>query len=146
MSTHDLPPWLELSHTHASLRLDEARVAGVIAAVLAGEDRSFEALGVILADRETVLDLNRSFLQHDYPTDVLSFLIEPDDGASPLQGEIYIDLDTALERHAEFGATFEEEALRYIVHGLLHLIGYDDATEADKTHMHRLEDRYLQGR
>lgn len=111
--------------------------------MLLDENRTCEALGIILADRDTVLELNRTYLQHDYPTDVLSFLIEPDDGASPLQGEVYIDLDTALERHEEFSASFEDEALRYVIHGVLHLLGYEDDTEAARRRMHDLENRYL---
>ncbi len=139
------PPshWLELIHAHPSLRLDEARLVALVEAVVDDTDRTFESLGVILADRETVLELNQTFLQHDYPTDVLSFLLEADDGASPLQGEIYVDLDTASERHEEFGSSFEDEAFRYVIHGLLHLLGYEDDSDAAKQQMHDLENRYL---
>ena len=99
-------------------------------------------LSVVLADHATVLELNRAYLQHDYITDVLAFALSDD----PLEfdGEIYIDLDTAAERHTEFGTTYEREACRYAVHGLLHLLGYDDHTPDGKAHMHVLEDQYLE--
>lgn len=62
---------------------------------------------------------------------------------SPVRGEIYVDLDTAAERAPEFETTFEEEAARYLVHGLLHLMGYDDQDEEGQRRMRELEDRYL---
>jgi len=136
-------PWLELVHAHATLRIDDDRLTRLILALLEDENRTCESLGVILADRQTVLELNQTYLQHDYPTDVLSFLLEPDDGVSPLQGEIYVDLDTALERHEEFSASFEDEALRYVIHGLLHLLGYEDDSQDARQRMHEIENRYL---
>jgi rRNA maturation RNase YbeY len=54
-----------------------------------------------------------------------------------------VDLDTAAERHDEFDTTFEREAFRYAVHGVLHLLGYDDASDAERTAMRETEDRYL---
>ncbi|RMF64358.1 MAG: rRNA maturation RNase YbeY, partial [Bacteroidetes bacterium] len=120
------------------------RLDRLVRRVLDGEGIAWHYVGVILTDHATVLDLNRAYLHHDYLTDVLSFnLSGPDDAL--LTGEVYVDLDTAAERHAEFGVTFEEEVFRYVVHGLLHLAGYEDATPAEKAAMHALEDRYLAG-
>lgn len=68
----------------------------------------------------------------------------PADGEGPVvEGEVYVDLDTAAERHQEFDASFEEEVHRYVVHGVLHLCGYDDATESGAAEMRRRENRYL---
>ena len=133
---------LLIAHTHPTLRLDEAALRRLILCVVEAEARTVHYLGIILADHETVLDLNRAYLAHDYLTDVLSFpLGEADDDA--IDGEIYVDLDTAAERHEAFASSFEDEARRYVVHGLLHLMGYDDATPAEQNTMRRLEDRYL---
>ena len=57
---------------------------------------------------------------------------------------MYVDLDTAAERHEEFDTTFEREAYRYVVHGVLHLLGYDDATEDGQQTMRALEDEYVE--
>ena len=135
-------PTLLIEHTHPTLRLDEDALRRLVACVLAGEARPARYLGIILADHQTVHDLNRDYLSHDYRTDVLSFSLA-DDPAGPLDGEVYVDLDTAAERHDDFGATFEEEARRYVVHGLLHLLGHDDATDDARAAMRRLEDHYL---
>ncbi len=142
-------PPLAVEHVHPHRRLDEAAVRALAEHVLRAEGCALRYLGVILADHATVRTLNRLHLDHDYETDVLSFPLAPDDesaraeGARAVDGEVYVDLDTAAERHAEFEETFETEALRYVAHGLLHLIGYDDADAAGRRRMRRLEDRYL---
>ena len=132
-----------VENAHPTLRLDPDRLAATLVAAVAGEGRSLGDVTVVLADHATVRDLNRSWLDHDYDTDVLSFWLGADDGSGPVDGEVYVDLDTARERHAEFGAGFDAEATRYALHGVLHLLGYDDATPEQKAAMHVMEDRYL---
>lgn len=109
------------------------------AAVFEGEGHSLQALSVVFADHETVLALNREWLGHDWHTDVISFLLEED----PIEGEIYVDVDTALERHDEFNTTLRTELERYVIHGMLHLCGHDDASQEQRNAMRALEDRYL---
>lgn len=133
---------ITIEQVHADLHLDEQLLRQLIRHVAEAERCSLGTLSVVLADHETVLPLNREYLDHDYHTDVLSFDLS--DAPDRIDGEIYVDLDTAAERHDEFGATFEEEAYRYVVHGLLHLIGYDDGTPDETAAMRRLEDRYLE--
>jgi rRNA maturation RNase YbeY len=60
-----------------------------------------------------------------------------------VEGEVYVDLDTAAERHEEFDTSFEREAYRYVIHGLLHLMGYDDATSEGQETMRQKENQYL---
>lgn len=132
---------LVLENLHPAYRVDKSALRRLVQRVLAGEQAAARYVGVILADHATVHDLNRTWLHHDYDTDVVSFRLSNLD--QPLEGEVYVDLDTAAERHAEFGATFAAEVERYVVHGLLHLVGYDDATPPEKAVMHALEDHYL---
>ena len=118
---------------------DEALL--LVEQVMAGESVRWTSIGVILAGHELVTDLNRTWLSHDYHTDVLSFLV--DDSEAGLEGEVYVDVETARERCAEFNTTVREEVARYIVHGLLHLAGHDDATAEGSRLMTALENRYL---
>jgi len=119
----------------------EDRVGELVMRVLTGEERLHSDINIVLAGHERVLELNRSWLEHDYHTDVLSFLLESD----PIEGEVYVDVETAAERHHEFDSSLTAEIERYIVHGVLHLCGYDDSTDAERDVMRRLEDRYLNG-
>ncbi|MEM8599725.1 MAG: rRNA maturation RNase YbeY, partial [Bacteroidota bacterium] len=136
---------VEVVPAHPSRRLDPALVAATVQRVLDGEGFAARAVSIVLTDHATVLDLNRAWLDHDYTTDVLSFNLDEDALAEHLvEGEVYVDLDTAAERAPEFGTTFEAEAVRYVVHGVLHLVGYNDATSTQRAAMRVLEDRYLQ--
>ena len=140
---------LSIEQAHPSRRLDDATLRQVIRHVLTAEGATLVHLSVVLAGHETVRRLNRSYLNHDYNTDVLSFSLR--DGPSPdssgadeqVEGEVYVDLDTAAERHEEFDTSFEQEVHRYIIHGVLHLLGYDDATEPGQETMRQKEDHYL---
>lgn len=132
---------ITVEQAHAHRHLDEHLLRRLIRHVAAEEHGTLGTLSVVLADHDTVHTLNREYLDHDYVTDVLSFDLS--DTPERIEGEIYVDLDTAAERHHEFSATFEEEACRYVVHGLLHLFGYDDRTPAERATMRRLEDAYL---
>ncbi|PSQ81395.1 MAG: rRNA maturation RNase YbeY [Bacteroidetes bacterium QS_1_63_11] len=141
---------LSIEQDHPSRTLDESVLEEVIRHVLAAEDATLVHLSVVLTDHATVRRLNRSYLDHDYNTDVLSFSLR--DGPDPVrtdaedsavEGEVYVDLDTAAERHAEFDTSFDREAYRYVIHGMLHLVGYDDATAAAQETMREKEDRYL---
>lgn len=135
---------LEVHEAHPSLRLDADRVRAVVEAVCAGEGARIASLGVVLGDHDLVHDLNREWLGHDYETDVVSFVLDEEAPArGEVDGEVYVDLDTAAERAPEFRVTMEHEALRYVAHGVLHLVGHDDATEAERAAMRALEDRYL---
>jgi len=135
---------LEIHTAHPTCQLDLATVETAVNAVCQGESVRIASLSIVLADRETVWAVNRDWLQHDYPTDVVSFVLDEEaQTRGEIDGEIYVDLDMATERAGEFDATSEHEALRYVVHGLLHLVGHDDATDEARAAMRGLEDRYL---
>ena len=118
---------------------DHTRLSRLAALVFSGEKHTLASLGIVFGNHETVLALNNTWLGHDWHTDVISFLLEED----PVEGEIYIDVETAQEQHEEFGVTIHQELERYAVHGMLHLCGHDDATTEQRDAMRSLEDRYL---
>lgn len=137
---------LSIQHDHPALEVDPEALEHLVRYVIDAEGGRLVHLSVVLSDHETVRSLNTTYLDHDYDTDVLSFSLREEtdeDGPPVVEGEVYVDLDTAAERHEEFDASFEEEARRYVVHGLLHLLGYDDQTPSGQKTMRTLEDQYL---
>lgn len=100
-------------------------------------------IGIVLVDNETIQQYNRDFLQHDYPTDVISFPIEDRLADGHLEGEILACTQVALDRATEFGWSPQEEILLYVVHGILHLVGYDDTTPEERQLMRQKEKNYL---
>ena len=97
-------------------------------------------ISIIFCSDPYILDINQRYLQHDYFTDIITF--DYCEG-KVLSGDLFISIDTVRENAAEYGASFEEELNRVMVHGLLHLIGYDDHTPAEQQEMRSKEDYYL---
>ena len=97
--------------------------------VIRDEGRVPGDLLFILSDDESVLNINREFLKHDSYTDVIAF----DDSVGEIvSGEIYISIDTVRKNAREYGCSIREETVRVMIHGLLHLCGYDDIQEKDR--------------
>ncbi len=107
------------------------------------------ALSVVLVDDAAMIDLHRRFMDEASTTDVLTFDLRDDAdagdaaGAAGVEGEVYVCLDEARRCAAEYGHNVERELLLYAVHGLLHLLGYDDHTPDDHQRMHDKEDELL---
>tara|TARA_Y100000590_G_C15612156_1_gene974263 strand:+ start:598 stop:1026 length:429 start_codon:yes stop_codon:yes gene_type:complete len=96
---------------------------------------------IIMSDDETLRKFKLNFFKQDVLTDVIAFNLE--DKGEPIEGEIYISLNRVKENAKEFNEELIDELKRVIIHGCLHLIGYDDSTIQEKKQMTSLENRYL---
>lgn len=104
------------------------------------EIRRIGNISIIFCSDNYVLDINQKYLQHDYFTDIITFDYCEGDR---LSGDLFISVDSVRENSVEFGAEFKDELNRVIIHGLLHLVGYDDHTEKDIKLMRSKENYYL---
>ena len=105
-------------------------------------------LGITLVAAPQMTHLNRSFLQHEGSTDVITFdHSEPGtrnlELGTAVHGEIFVCVDDAIVQSRQFRSTWQSEVVRYVVHGVLHLLGYDDRRAADRRKMKREENRLL---
>jgi len=106
------------------------------------EKRPLAELSFVFCDDDYLLGINRSYLNHNYFTDIITFdLTEPD--SQLVTGEIYISIDTVRENSVRFNCSFREELHRVIFHGCLHLCGYGDKKRGDKVQMRLKEDFYM---
>jgi probable rRNA maturation factor len=96
-------------------------------------------INIVYLDDKNIKPINKQYLNHNRPTDVISFTIE----TSPLTGEIYMGVETAKKQSMDYKVSFTNEILRLAVHGCLHILGYDDSTEDLRHEMHLLEDKYI---
>ena len=108
--------------------------------VAESEVRSLGDIGIIFCSDNYILDVNMKYLQHDYFTDIITF--DYCEG-SKLSGDLFISIDSVRDNAAFYGTEFEDELNRVIVHGILHLIGYDDHSESEHAMMRSKEDYYL---
>ena len=118
----------------------EAEVSAWVKSTAATYNKVVGDINYIFVDDETMLDINRRFIGHDYYTDHIGFDYSEDDA---LSGDIYISLDTVKTNAEKFGATFDEELRRVIIHGLLHLCGLRDMTDEERQQMQQAEDKAL---
>ena len=147
---------LDITDQQTFLAVDHDRLRTAIARVLTAERIDSAEISLALVDDSEIHRVNREFLGHDYPTDVISFRLndeaapshpcpESSDGAPRLEGELIISTETALREAAAHGWSPADELLLYVVHGLLHLCGYDDLTDEARPVMRAREREVLAG-
>ncbi len=108
--------------------------------VAESEVRTLGDIGIIFCSDNYILDVNMKYLQHDYFTDIITF--DYCEG-NKLSGDLFISIDSVRDNAQFYGTEFEEELNRVIVHGILHLIGYDDHSESEQAIMRSKENYYL---
>ncbi len=128
---------IDVADRQEALKVDRRRIVHAVEMVLHEAGVARAEISVAVVDDATIHALNRQYLEHDYATDVLSFVLEraPDE----LEGEVIVSAETAASRAPEFGWTACEELLLYVIHGTLHLVGYDDGTSDDRETMRARE-------
>jgi probable rRNA maturation factor len=127
------------------LRIARARIAAAAQAALEAERCGHLDVSVTVVGAERIHALNRDHLGHDYPTDVISFTLREEGDPDPLLGEVVVSSDRAREEARARGIGADEELLRYVVHGVLHLLGWEDDTPGKRRRMHARQERVLAG-
>ncbi|MGL4511555.1 MAG: rRNA maturation RNase YbeY [Lacipirellulaceae bacterium] len=130
-----------IANQQNTLAIDEARLTAAARDVLAEHGFARGELSIAVVDDPTIQALNVRHLQHDYPTDVLSFCFDED--ADRLEGEVVVSADTAVRNAAEYGWPAADELLLYVVHGVLHLVGLRDKGDEDSRAMRAAELHFL---
>jgi rRNA maturation RNase YbeY len=114
-------------------------IAHWIEEAIENEGFSLARIDFVFCSDAFLLDINIRHLGHDFYTDIITFPLNED----PLLAEIYISIDRVQENAAKLKVTFDEELHRVMIHGVLHLCGYDDHEEEDVRIMRKKEEAYL---
>ena len=124
---------IHLTNEQKKVRIPATKVRRIAAQILGRKN-----LSIAFVTNAAIRKINRRFLNHDFVTDVISFPLGTD-----LVGELVISAEYAAAEAAKRKIPVEEELLRYVAHGILHLLGYDDHRPADKTRMWARQEREL---
>lgn len=128
---------IEIADRQRATTLDLERIRAAADEILRAEDRLAAEISIAIVANAEMQELNRRYLHHDWPTDVLSFRF--DDPGEPLSGEVIVNAELAAEVAAQYDWAPADELLLYLVHGLLHLCGYDDGNPQSLRRMRRRE-------
>lgn len=132
---------IEIAMQHA-IRLDETLLADIVRRILLDHQVDAAVISIAVVDDPTMRQLNRKYLNHDYETDVLSFVLDRNLENGSLEGEIIVSAETAIRVAARLGIACGDELALYVIHGALHLVDCDDQDPANRRYMRMAESRY----
>ena len=112
----------------------------VIEKVISDKGKISGDLVFVITDDKSLLEINKEFLQHNYYTDVITFNYNE---GGLINGEVYISVDTVKANATNYGVSLNNEIIRVIFHGTLHLCNFDDKSMEEKLLMGKMEDKYL---
>ena len=128
-----------ISNDSSLQRVPRALISRAIVLTATAHGRPRGNISIVVLGDRAIRAINKRFLGHDYATDVITFPLDD----LELDGEIYLSADTAARQAREYGVGRTNEILRLVVHGVLHLVGFDDATPQQRQRMHEEENLIL---
>jgi probable rRNA maturation factor len=132
---------IEITNLQSDVPIEEERLCEAVRSILEAHAIEKAQVSVAVVDDPAIAALHLKYLDDADPTDVLSFLLESTDEF--LEGEIVVSADTAAANAPQYGWSAANELLLYVIHGTLHLVGYDDGTPEQQTHMRAKEREFL---
>lgn len=148
---------IEIANHQSAMEIDPEQIRNVVESTLRAEQVCRAQISIGIMDDQAIHEVNRTHLNHDYPTDVISFLYDSEvedeslhtagtfRGAGlSLDGEVVVSTETAMREAKRHHWSAQAEVTLYLVHGLLHLCGYDDLTDEEQVLMRAREREILQ--
>lgn len=129
------------NHGISSNLKDKLLLKTFLSSIFAEEKVVFKSVSYIFCKDDYLLKLNERYLNHDTLTDILTFTLSG--SFLPIVSEIYISIERVKENAAELNVNYETELRRVMIHGILHLCGYEDFSDSKKAQMRSKEDYYL---
>jgi probable rRNA maturation factor len=116
------------------------KISKFINKVIEKENMVSGDLRFVITSDDYIREINNEFLKHNYKTDIIAFNYN---SGILINGEIYISIDTVKENALNYRVSLNSEIKRVIIHGILHLLGYDDKTSAGRSEMRKLEEDWM---
>jgi rRNA maturation RNase YbeY len=126
-------PEVTVSGRKRGIKTDAAQL---VLSILGSEKAAGSGINIVFTDNAAIKRINLEYRGKNYPTDVISF----ENGSG---GDIFISVEKAARQAKEYGASFDEEIRRLVIHGTLHLLGYDHIKDADRKKMEPKERKYF---
>jgi len=127
-------------HNEFDIQLNKSSIQVLLENILLDNKHNTGSINIIMTDDDTLRLMKKEYFNQDLYTDVIAFNIDD----NPFEGEIYISHDRIKDNAKKFNQSLEDELKRILIHGSLHLCGYDDKTPKEKLEMTSLEENYLE--
>jgi probable rRNA maturation factor len=134
---------IEIADQQSTHTLDFKRLIAAARQVLKEAGIRSGEISIAVVTDQRMQELNFQYLAHDFPTDVLRFVLDLDAPAGRLDGQIIVSAEYAAREAERYGWTVEDELLLYVIHGCLHLVGHDDQTPEGRAAMRAAETQHL---
>ncbi len=121
--------------------LEEDKVRDWLDQVCSNHDYEIENLNYIFCSDEYLLDINKTYLKHNFYTDIITFDQSEEDNV--IEGDIFISTERVKDNALSADEIYDNEMIRVIVHGILHLMGYKDKSKEEQQEMRKKEDEYI---
>jgi len=133
---------INIENVATNVKIIKNQIKDITRTVLSGECVLQAEINIIFVDDEYITQLNHEYLKKNTTTDVLSFRLTDVIGEE-LEGEVYANIEQITRQATDFRVPLEEEIYRIVIHGLLHLLGFDDQTSKQRKIMTEKEDQYI---
>tara|TARA_B100001013_G_scaffold342018_1_gene267363 strand:- start:694 stop:1134 length:441 start_codon:yes stop_codon:yes gene_type:complete len=122
-------------------KFNKNTILNILSSIYQDEKKKIKSVNFIFTNDDHLKSLKKTYFNQNYYTDVISFNLESE--SEEIEGEIYISMERIIENSIKFSCTVNEELKRIVIHGFLHLFGYDDQSILDKKKMTALENKYI---
>ncbi len=139
----NIPPIQIFNTSGIEIPIIESDAIFILEQIQSDQNCTYETVELVYVDEGEINRINKEYLDHDYVTDIITFRLDDAVENSAIEGTIYCCAQRISEQASEFNQTMKDEFLRVMIHGLIHLLGYNDQTEEEKKEMTRLEDHFL---
>ena len=130
-----------LSVNSSNKFIEKRKIHSLVSSLSQTLDFKIQSLEINFIDQKEILELNKTHLNHNYFTDIITFNYSGDQKL--LDGELLISVDDAWENAKKYKVSVNEEIFRLVIHGILHLTGYDDTSTSKKRKMKLMENKLL---
>jgi probable rRNA maturation factor len=128
-------------NTEEGIHLDKNAFKYIIKMIITDSGFKLSNMDFNFVNPDTMLEINKKYLEHNYDTDIITF--DYSDETNNLDGEIFISFQEAVRNSKKYQVTVDNELVRLVIHGVLHLIGYDDTTALNKRKMKEVENAFV---
>jgi probable rRNA maturation factor len=124
-------------NVHNDAKIDKKYIHNIVKQLKKELEFGIGSIQINFINSSEIMRINKKYLNHDYSTDIITF--DYSESHISLEGEIFISTDDAILNSKKYGVKFKNEIMRLIIHGFLHLLGYNDQSQKEKVVMKRLE-------